>query len=157
MSIRISKEHGVNPSVGLCFFCQKAKEVVLLGALSPARRDVLFGPGHSSHSDTPHSAEAPHEAIYNMEPCDECEGFMKQGIIFISVDPDKSGDDHLSPWRTGGWCVVTEDAVKRWFKGTMLNSVLHRRFSFVEDAVWDQLGLPRGPEHSPANTEGKKD
>jgi len=157
MSIRISAQHGVNPSVGLCFFCQEAKEVVLLGAMSPARRDALFGPGHSSPNDTQYSAEAPHEAIYNMEPCATCDSFMRQGIILISVDPDQSGEDHLNPWRTGGWCVVTEDAVKRWFTGTMLNSVMHRRFAFVEDKVWDHLGLPRGPASSPDNPEGKKE
>lgn len=156
MSIRISPEHGVNPSVGLCFYCQKAKEVVLLGAMSPAKRDQLFGPGLASHNDTPFSAEAPREAIYNMEPCNECDGYMKQGVIFISVDPTQSNEDHLNPWRSGGWCVVAEDAVRRWFTGTMLNSVLHRRFAFVEDEVWDQLGLPGKPTHSPDNQEGKK-
>lgn len=152
MSIRVSPEHGVNPSAGLCFYCQKPKEVVLLGAMSPDRRDKLFGPGHSSHSDTPYSAEAPREAVYNMEPCDECNDFMEKGIIFISVDPAKSGDDHLNPWRSGGWCVVTENAVQRLFTGTRLSSVMHRRFVFVEDEVWNKIGLPRlregaGDEH----------
>jgi hypothetical protein len=63
----------------------------------------------------------------------------------ISVDEAKSKGDMKNPWRTGGWCVVKEDAVRRMFsEGEMQESVLRYRMAFVEDGAWDELGLPRG-------------
>jgi hypothetical protein len=144
MSIRVSQEHGVNPSLGLCFYCRKAKEVVLLGAMSPQRREKLFGPGHESYSDTPYSAEAPREAVYNMEPCDECTNWMKQGVILISYDPAKTEEGARDPWRTGGWVVLRDEAISRVLDGNIRDQILEKRFSFVEDEVWNKLGLPRG-------------
>lgn len=145
MGITVSAVHGVNPSLGLCFFCMEAKEVVLLGAMSPQRRERLFGPGHEDYSDTPNSAAAPRQAVYNREPCAKCAEYMKQGIILISADPDKSEDNN--PWRTGGWCVVKEEFVQRLkslMQAELVDRSLECRFAFIEDQVWDSLKLPRG-------------
>lgn len=125
--LRLSHQHGVNPSLGLCFFCQKPKEVVLFGKL-------------------PDDAEAPREVTLDTEPCDECIGLMKQGIILISMNPALSEENN--PYRTGGWCVVRQEAVERWrdiLSGDALNQVLEARFGFVDDVVWDLIGLPRKP------------
>lgn len=127
--ITLSPKHGVNPSLGLCFYCQKAKEVMLMGHL-------------------PADAEAPRQAVFNMEPCDECAGLMKRGVILISIDPALSEDDQTNPYRTGGWCVVRADTVERWrshINGDVVNHMLEKRFAFMEDQVWDIIGLPRGP------------
>lgn len=147
----LSRDHGVNPSVGLCFYCQKAKEVVLLGAMTIERRDRLFGPGHSSYDDKPGDAAAPREAIYNMDPCDECKSWMEQGIIFISYDPARTEEGARNPCRTGGWVVIREEAVKRMLQGNVLEQILEKRFSFVDDEVWDKLGLPRDPAEEEGN------
>lgn len=124
MSIRLSPKHGVNPSVSVCFFCLKDKGLVLPGLLKGDQA-------------------APHRLVWNKEPCETCQGYMKQGIILISIDEDLT-DDFLNPYRSGGWCVVKEEAVKRMLpKGKEADSVLKGRFAFVPDDVWDLYGLPR--------------
>ena len=131
--IRLDQKHGLNPSLMQCFFCLEAKGVALLGNKGRELNKAL---------DLPESAEAPRQAVFDMEPCDKCAGYMQQGVILISVDPEKS-PDHRNPWRTGGWSVVIEDAVKRWFSEPLLSQVLKCRFAFVEDQVWTAIGLPK--------------
>ena len=81
MSIQLSPQHGVNPSVEQCFVCMKDVGVVLFGRM---RGD----------------AEAPRKVcLPNREPCDECKGYMDQGVILISVDESKT-DDPQNPWRS---------------------------------------------------------
>ena len=141
--IALSPEHGLNPMVGLCFFCNKSKDLVLLGRL-------------------PGDAKAPYQAVIDKTPCDECSKLMKMGVILISVDEKKStvrehtcrrckhvwrapirmsknttnlsGEmtetcpkcntshsinssphmlDDQNPWRTGGWVVVKDDMIRR--------------------------------------------
>lgn len=66
MSIRVSPKHGVNPSLSACFFCGGDKnEIVLTGMM---RGDV----------------QAPHRAVWNKEPCDTCQGYMKSGITLLA-------------------------------------------------------------------------
>ena len=70
--IRISPKHGVNPSMSRCYFCDGEKnELILTGML-------------------PGDAEAPREAVWNTEPCDQCKEYMKQGVIIISI---RDGED----------------------------------------------------------------
>lgn len=129
MALRLSPKHGVNPSVGLCFFCQKSKEVILAGYM---KGDIA----------------APREAVWNDDPCDECVKCMEKGVIIISVDEDKTNDDN-NPHRSGGWAVVSVDYIKRVFTDLMgeelTKSMLERRAGFLSDEVWDFLQLPRGP------------
>jgi hypothetical protein len=126
-SIRLSEKHGVNPSVEQCFVCLKDVGVVLFGRLegdAEAPRKVCLGP--------------------SSEPCDECKKLMKQGVILISVDEAKT-EDMQNPWRTGGWCVVKDDFIKRVFNPPeLVEHVLARRMAFMPDDAWDALGLPRG-------------
>lgn len=123
----ISEKHGLNPTVPVCFFCLKEKnEVLLLGRL---RGDL----------------EAPHKAVFDYEPCDECAGFMDKGIILISVDPEKTLSDKDNPYRTGGWCVVKSEAISRWpLPEQSIVNILKKRVAFIEDELWDKIGLPRG-------------
>lgn len=123
MSIRISEQHGVNPSLEQCFYCGEAKGVILFGRMKGDR-------------------EAPRQVCLDHEPCDKCRRFMEQGIILIGVDEAKS-DDEKNPYRDGKWCVVTEDYVHRVFKkGDLLDSVLKRRCAFLGSETWSMLGLP---------------
>jgi len=102
--------------VGKCFYCLKDKEVIL----DRRMKDSL-----------------PHEGVYNMEPCPECEALMAQGVILISVKP---GSGSANPDRTGGWVVITAQAAERLFDDPQ---VLEKRVAFMEDDAWDKVGLPR--------------
>ncbi len=121
--IRISAKHGVNPAIPVCFFCGKDKnEIVLPGRIG-------------GHQDL----EAPKHAVWNKEPCDECKGWMAQGVILISVRDGESGDN---PYRTGRWVVVTDEALKRVIKpGPLLENALKNRMAFMPDEAWERSGL----------------
>jgi hypothetical protein len=129
-SIRLSEKHGVNPAIPLCFFCLKPKNEI-----------IFAGKMRGEYSDR----EAPQHAVWDMRPCDECKGFMAKGIILMSVDESKSAD-HKNPYRSGGWCVVKEDMVKRVLgkDKQLLEATLRKRIAFITDEAWDKIGLPRG-------------
>jgi len=123
--ILLSEKHGVNPSVEQCFFCMKEFGLILFGRMNG-------------------DAEAP-RIVCRGDSCDECRGLMKKGVIFISVDEARSTDLN-NPYRTGGWCVIKDDAVRRMIsvasKG-LLEDILKKRVAFVPDDAWDLMGLPR--------------
>lgn len=126
-----------------CFYCQKSMGVLLdrrLRKSLPRRAGVL-----------------------DMEPCSECKDLMKIGIILISIkdnttDEDMRGEPIMrfgrergrtppNPYRTGGWCVVKQEAVERFpVPAKMIDSAVRRRFMFITDEGWDYLGLPRDQE-----------
>ena len=117
--IRLSEKHGVNPAIPVCFFCGKDKnEIILAGRL---RGDVA----------------APKKAVWDHVPCDECKKYMDMGIIIKSVDP--KSPDHKNPYRTGGWCVLKEEAARNIFGDSLGNS----RVAFVDDEAWAKIGLPK--------------
>jgi hypothetical protein len=141
MSIRLDPKHGVNPSVDVCFFCQQDRGVALLGVLTASQKRAFEEAGVTSYDDS----AAPHRACYSREPCDECKGHMADGVILISVDEEKSGDDPENPYRTGGWVVVREEAITELINPPeLLAHILRARIAFVPDDAWDMLGLPRG-------------
>src|SRR3972149_1031265 len=93
-SIRLHPQHGLNPTIPVCWYCGKAKnEVVLLGAA--------------------YKEQASMHMILDKEPCEECKGWMEQGIILIEVEEPRPGENPENPRRLGGFVVVTEDAIKR--------------------------------------------
>lgn len=124
MSVQLSERHGVNPSVVLCFYCNESMGVVLLGKL---KGDV----------------EAPRQGVFDHTPCDTCKERMEMGVLLISVrDGDENKDN---PYRTGGWVIIKDEAIRRMIETEeLVNSIIKRRVSFVPDAVWDLLGIPRG-------------
>jgi len=133
-SILLSDKHGVNPTIPICFYCGKQRnEVALLGRL---KGDV----------------EAPMHACIDMHPCDECLEFMKQGVILISVRNDS---DPQNPYRTGGFVVISDEAIKRIFNEGSSEQILQSRFAFVDDETWDKVGIPRGIDET--ETEGVDD
>lgn len=78
--LRVSKEHGVNPGVELCFFCNEPKGLLLWGELRPEMREALRKSGL-----TDGGTEAPRNAVINQEPCGKCQDLMRQGVILISA------------------------------------------------------------------------
>lgn len=128
MGIRLSEKHGLNPSLDQCFVCMKDVGVALFGKMKG-------------------DAEAPRRVCTTKEPCDECKKLMELGIILISVDEKKSEGNMSNPWRTGGWVVIKEEAVRRIFEGApILDQILDKRMAFISDEAWDKIGLPRGEE-----------
>jgi hypothetical protein len=113
--LSVFKKRGLNPTIPHCFYCNKPKN----------QRD----------------AEAPHGVVIDLEPCDECEKWMRRGIILISIRDGETGT--VNPHRTGKWLVITDEGVLSLMKpGPTRDLVLKKRFCFVEDNVWESAGLP---------------
>ena len=128
-SIQLSEKHGLNPSLEVCYVCGKDKGVILFGKL---KGDV----------------EAPRKACITKAPCDECKTWMTQGVICISIDPNKSTDKE-DPWRSGGWAVVKDEAITKLLSHNekLLASILEHRVMFMDDEVWDSIGFPPRKEN----------
>jgi hypothetical protein len=123
MSIRVSEKHGVNPCLGVCFYCgEDSGEIGLLGRL-------------------PGDKEAPHRAVLSKEPCAKCKDLMKQGIMFICTPNGASGEN---PERTGQMAVITDEAVKRMGINPpeLEQTILKQRAVFIPQDAWQLLGLP---------------
>jgi hypothetical protein len=86
--------------------------------------------------------------VIDMTPCNKCADLMKKGIILISISNDTTEEQMQgpmpNPYRTGGWCVVTQDAVERAFDGKFREFAIEKRFLFINDEAWEHLGLPKG-------------
>jgi hypothetical protein len=63
---------------------------------------------------------------------------MKDGFILISV---RDGSSKEEPYRTGKWCVIKEEAMRR-LVAYMNQPVPKSRMIFVEDRLWLALRLP---------------
>lgn len=116
-SIRLHPEHGVNPTMPVCAWCgEPTGEIVLLGAAYKGR--------------------APMHMQLNDEPCAKCREGMAQGITFIEHVSEGSAK------RTGRWCVVTEEAVRRIVTDAdKLAEVLKKRACNVTPETSAYLGL----------------
>lgn len=88
-NIPISEKHGLNPTIGVCFWCgEHTGEIALLGKL-------------------PNDAEAPKEMILNYEPCEKCAKSFNEGVLIIEVTKDTDRPfirDEYAP--TGRYVVV---------------------------------------------------
>jgi hypothetical protein len=119
-SIRLHPKHGVNPTMGVCAWCgQPDGSVALLGAA--------------------YHGEAPRYMVVSDEPCDSCKSHMAKGITFIEARESTVG---RGPQRTGRWCVLTEDAVRRLVREPLLAHVLKHRKALLEPETWERMGLP---------------
>jgi len=117
--IKISEKHGVNPSLGICFWCgEHTNEIILFGKIKDDK-------------------EAPREACVSMEPCDKCKENMSMGITIMEATNTYDG-----PKPTGRWWVLTEDAIKRIFNSEdQLENVLSKRKCFMEPETIKLIGL----------------
>lgn len=93
--IPISEKYGVNPTLGVCFWCGRhTGEIALLGKL-------------------PKDAEAPKETVLSYEPCEECAKTFNEGVLVIEVDANTNTPpitDNYSP--TGRYVVINAEAFK---------------------------------------------
>lgn len=165
-SITLDKKLGINPRVVNvhCFVCGEVKSdsLVLLGASNrvdtcPSCGAQIYGGanvkggerscpacGHKAYKCFERRTLRDSERIHQNGTCQECQKLMEQGIVMISVDEEKS-TDMKNPYRTGGWCVLKEESVRRMIDTPELaEQICRERVCFVPDDAWDQLGLPRG-------------
>ena len=101
MSIRLSKKHGVNPTIPICFFCKEHKnEIVLMGKLK-------------------NDAEAPKNIIVDYEPCDECKEKFKKGVLIIEVSQypnvEKQPALQKDAYPTGRYALLKPEALNEPF------------------------------------------
>ena len=126
--IKISPQHGLNPTIPVCMFCGKEKnEVALLGKIGGRNEDI----------------EAPRSMILDYEPCDECKEKIGDGILVIGVVPRNGRNimpimNDLVP--SGTWCVMTEEAVIRIFdmdgeNAAMKEGVVKTRRLLVDNEI----------------------
>lgn len=92
MSIKLSKKHGVNPSVTRCECCGKEIGIALFGRLKG-------------------DAEAPREVAMGL--CDNCKKVVEQkGLLIIEV---RDGETGKNPYRTGRIIGISQQAKERMF------------------------------------------
>ena len=97
--VKLSKKHGVNPTLCKCFFCGKDKGIALLGQIDKA------------------DSEAPKECIMDYEPCDECQENMSLGVTVIEVSDQRPLDNRppmkaqggVEVYPLGRWGVLSEE------------------------------------------------
>jgi hypothetical protein len=159
-SIPVSKEHGVNPSVQVCFYCKKSIGIILFGKLHETKMKEMFGKEfaerHLKHED-PRDTAAPREVVLDLEPCEDCAVFYphaKEGVFLVECDErEVVGKDQYGrrvaekvPVPTGNFVVMTDEAIRRIFTGDVVDQVLEKRVAMVDLATWKLLGLHDAPE-----------
>jgi hypothetical protein len=122
-SIRLHKEHGLNPTLCQCIICgEDTGEIALLG---------------SSYKE-----KAPMHMVVNYEPCKTCrDGYLARGVMLVEMKEQKVyGKEHKVP--TGKIVVITEKAFKRIFNAP----VPERRIAMVEEGLIEKLQGEQDPE-----------
>jgi len=100
-----------------------------------------------------------HGKVMDMDPCNKCKELMRQGVILITIDDAKSGKDWQkpdgsknwmpNPYRTGGWFVVKDEAIRRMINGKeMADWAIKQRFMFIEHEAAEKLGLFKAGQKS---------
>lgn len=153
--IPLSHKHAVNPSLDICFFCKKAKGVVLFGALNRRKMEQTFGKKftkeHLKHTDE-YDSEAPREVVLDIEPCKDCPVFYphaERGCFIVQaeereVEVRENGRRVLKrvPAPTGPFVVLRDDAVRRLFvPDELAKQVLKYRVAYMDLDAWTRLGL----------------
>lgn len=117
MGVRISKEHGINPSMDTCFICGKETSIILFGT--------------SYKDENGKTAKAPMK-ICTGQLCDYCQKVIDDGgIFFIAVKDGESGNN---PWRTGQISALKEEAVQRMFPDFPYNKI-----NYIEESAYKQI------------------
>jgi len=134
-TITLHPEFGVNPTMGVCFWCQE--EDGTIGLLGANR-----------------GKEAPRRTVLSMEPCTKCKSNMALGITLIEAteskqkgfygqpvrDPYTRIMEEHAPFFSGRWLVVTPGAVMRIFTPIeVAQDVLRHRKAYMLPDAFQQL------------------
>lgn len=125
--IRISKKHGINPTIPLCFWCGKEKnEIALLGKL-------------------PGDIEAPRSMwlLGDYEPCCDCKLMRSQGVDLIEVSeypivhPQQPSFHGAYP--TGRHMILKERAIRSIFSPEVAEQLCEKRIGFIDSETLSTL------------------
>lgn len=121
---------GLNPTMPLCHYCGKPKNMIMLTGLEGEKWAKKNG-----RSD----GEMPMHVYVedDIEPCDECK---KKGIALVEVIP---GD----PLKyTGDRWLVTEACIERLAgkDSELYKRAMEKRVMLIDTTAADQIRLPRG-------------
>ena len=142
-------KHGLNPTLTTCYYCNEPADILLVGSQTKA-----FKAAGLANEDGEMKMNI---GVVDAKPCSKCEGYMKQGVILISMrdseetEMEKAKQEKRlpNPYRTGGWVVVRDEFIKRVIHPPELaNQILKQRCCFVPDSAWDKLALPRGEQRA---------
>lgn len=125
--IKISKKHGLNPTIPVCFWCGEEKhEIALLGEVK---------------TDDGGEFKAPMHMVLNYEPCEECQRKMNMGVTLVEVTSQPTSENHLpiqeNAFPTGKWVVIKPEAARRIFG----NFPEGKNKALVEVGVFEMLGI----------------
>lgn len=117
MALRLSKKHGLNPSIGVCPICLKDnQEILLLGKL-------------------PGDAEAPMRVPSNI--CNECKSKIEEGfypLVVIKDIPERMVKNGL---------ISMEDAKREghilFVKKESMSNVPDSLFSYIPESLYRQM------------------
>jgi hypothetical protein len=125
-------DHKMGVALTRCYFCGEADRIVLNTRL------------------TEHLAKQVEEMngkVMDLEPCAKCAGYMSKGILLLTIDPEKSELEWdksplPNPYRTGGFFVVTDDAISRMLpEGKLRDYALKTRWMFIAHEAAERIGL----------------
>ena len=132
----MSDEGKVGVALTNCFYCGQPDRIVLNKYLTERHAKEIKGL---------------HGKVIDMEPCSKCAEVMKQGIMLVVFDPDKSEPGWNAkgkipnPWRTGHIAAITEEAfgqiVDKEKNKELYEYGLRHRFMFIEYEAAVKLGL----------------
>lgn len=125
-TIKLHREHGLNPTIPICFWCgEDRNEVALLGAA--------------------YKGAAPMQMVLDYEPCDQCAEKMALGITFMEASdaPLQNGQQSINPdsvaYPTGRFVVASEDFTRRLLPPAVLENVLQHRRALVDKETFEML------------------
>lgn len=123
----ISKKHGVNPTIPICFWCRKEKnEIALLGKL-------------------PGDTEAPRSTwlVGDYEPCDACKKLREQGIELIEAADRPVIHPKQLPYHgaypTGRHMILSEHGVRTIFSPEIADDLCKRKIGFMDSETFAKL------------------
>lgn len=126
-SIKLHPKFGVNPTLGVCFWCGEGDGTVGLLGMN-------------------HGKEANKETVLTLEPCPKCKENMARGVTIVEATTFQR-----DPWQvqlqrgafpTGRWCVVKREA-NFWdaIKEPMRTVVLTKGKMFLEPELYEGFGF----------------
>lgn len=131
-NIKLSPQHGLNPTIPVCFWCGKEKnEVALMGKM-----------------DKQDSA-APKHLIVDYEPCDKCKELFSKGVHVIGVTPKPitqgqfpiMQDPEMYP--TGSMFVAPKEWMRAFLKENqheeMTDDVLEKGVMLMPDEIVSKI------------------
>ena len=131
-SIKLSPNHGLNPTIPVCFWCGKEKnEVALMGKM-----------------DKQDSA-APKHLVVDYEPCDTCKELFSKGIHVIGVTPKPIAQGQFpimqnpEMFPTGSMFVAPKEWMKSFLEENehpeMVNDVLEKGVMLMPDEIVSKI------------------